>query len=53
MTVKDALRLAWMGSPLCAKYLLRNQLWTALRFIESRRMLFLKAWRLARADCRW
>ncbi len=31
----DALRMFWMGSPLCAKYLVRNQLWTALWFIES------------------
>ncbi|MCL5116275.1 MAG: aminoglycoside 6-adenylyltransferase [Firmicutes bacterium] len=48
----DALRLFWMGSPLCAKYLVRNQLWTALWFIESRRTLFLKAWRLAHAPAR-
>ncbi len=41
----DALRMFWMCSPLCAKYLVRNQLWTALWFIESRRTLFLKAWR--------
>ena len=45
----DALRMFWMCSPLCAKYLVRNQLWTALWFIESRRTLFLKAWRLAHA----
>ena len=53
----DALRLFWIGSPLCAKYLLRQQLWTALWFIESRRTLFVKAWRLAhnptRADWGW
>ena len=48
----DALRMFWMGSPLCAKYLVRNQLWTALWFIESRRTLFLKAWRLAHAPAR-
>ncbi len=45
----DALRMFWMGSPLCAKYLVRQQLWTAFWFIESRRTLFLKAWRLAYA----
>lgn len=43
----DALRMFWMGSTLCAKYLVRGQLWNALWFIESRRALFVKAWRLA------
>lgn len=45
----DALRLFWVGSPLCAKYLVRNQLWTALWFIESRRAAFVRAWRLVHA----
>lgn len=45
----DALRMFWMGSLLCAKYLVRHQLWTAHWFMESRRTLFLRAWRLAHA----
>ena len=53
----DAVRMFWMGSPLCAKYLKRGQLWTALWFLESRRAQFLKAWRVAhaspRADWSW
>lgn len=53
----DTLRMFWIGSPLCAKYLLRRQLWTAHWFVESRRALFVKAWRLAhvpsRADWGW
>lgn len=53
----DTLRMFWIGSPLCAKYLLRHQLWTAHWFVESRRTLFLQAWRLAhtpsRADWGW
>ncbi|MGC8487522.1 MAG: hypothetical protein ACP5QO_04790 [Clostridia bacterium] len=43
----DALRMFWLGSVLCAKYLARGHLWTGLWFIESRRNLFLRAWRLA------
>ncbi|NMP23328.1 nucleotidyltransferase family protein [Sulfobacillus harzensis] len=53
----DALRMFWIGSPLCAKHLRRRQLWTAHGFIESRRTLFLKIWRLvhapSRADWGW
>ena len=53
----DSLRMFWIGSLLCAKYLVRRQLWTALWFIESRRTLLLKVWRLAhtpsRADWGW
>lgn len=48
----DAVRMFWMGSPLCAKYLKRGQLWTALWFLESRRAQFLKAWRVAHASPR-
>lgn len=53
----DALRMFWLGSVLSAKYLLRQQLWTALSLVESRLALFLKLWRLAydpsRADWGW
>lgn len=51
-SMDDTLRMFWMGSPLCAKYLVRRQLWTALWFVESRRALFLKAWRLAHTPSR-
>ena len=49
---EDALHMFWIGSPLCAKYLVRHELWTAHWFLESRRAAFLKAWRLVHAPSR-
>lgn len=53
----DTLRIFWCGASLAAKYLRRGDLWNALDFVQSRRSLILRAWRLVHvpehADWEW
>ena len=48
--LEDTFALFWCGSLLCAKHLVRKDLWNALWFVQSRRDLFLRAWRLAHSS---
>lgn len=45
--LEDTIRMFWLGSVLCARYLARGDLFSAVWFMESRRSLFVRGWRLA------
>jgi predicted nucleotidyltransferase len=44
--LESVFQLFWLGSTLCAKYIVREDLWNALSFIQSRRDLIIRAYRL-------
>ena len=55
--LQDTLLMFWLGSYIAAKYIVRNDLWAAHWFLESRRKQLVRAWRLrhaaGRADWEW